>query len=249
MLFDFKNLTSHVGALFLIVLLSFQTSNLKSQVLNGQVTDEKGEKVAFCHIFNETKKLGSTSNLRGRFTIEASLNDRIIISAVGYKKSEYLINELHKNTVIQLERDSTMLQEIVVYGVRFKKEPEPMEISGMPDMKIKKIRIGNSFHRDPNLFQFIGINLTIEEPSKLIFKGKKKKRKLNQVYDLANRTRLYDYFTKGEILTEIIESFDIEKSDYLHLFDEFYQTHLVLFDELSKDEIKASLLLYISEMI
>lgn len=74
--------------------------------------------VAGVHIFVPKGGRGTTTNPYGYFSMPVLENDSLIISAVGYEKTQMVIPVLDKTNytvVIELQQDTTYLPEIEVY--------------------------------------------------------------------------------------------------------------------------------------
>ena len=103
-----------------------QTSIEGVEVLKGKITDKtNGTVIKNVHIVNLTKQIGTISNLKGNFTIQATSKDSIHISIIGYQPIRNiafnLINE-EGFADIQLARKVYELKEISIYNV-----PSPEE--------------------------------------------------------------------------------------------------------------------------
>ncbi|MES2410343.1 MAG: DUF5686 and carboxypeptidase regulatory-like domain-containing protein [Bacteroidota bacterium] len=91
------------------------TINAAAQI-KGTVTDDKGNPLPFVNIFEENSYNGTTTNDKGKFTLNLkSENPTIIFQYLGYKTVKKLIakNQLESFTIVLTEENIT-LQEVVI---------------------------------------------------------------------------------------------------------------------------------------
>ncbi len=104
-------------------LMAFGQNN---NILKGKITDTtNGIAIKNVHIVNLSKELGTISNLNGNFNINASLEDSIHISIIGYQVLRDVVANLIDEegfANIQLTRKVYELEEISIYNV-----PSPEE--------------------------------------------------------------------------------------------------------------------------
>lgn len=73
--------------------------------------------VAATHVLNTTTKKATITDIDGFFTIQASLNDTLVFSAIQYKKKELIVTAAilaQKMLNISLEESLTVLDEVIV---------------------------------------------------------------------------------------------------------------------------------------
>lgn len=91
--------------------------------ISGTVTDSSGEPLIGASVFVVGTNRGASTDMDGRYTIEAKSNDKVRFSYIGYKTKTV---KIENRTVINitLEEDNTVLDEVVVigYGTMDKKE-------------------------------------------------------------------------------------------------------------------------------
>ena len=101
-----------------MLLFAFQFSFSQ---LKGVVKDSiSGQPIPYVNIWVENENIGTTSELDGTFTINATSDKVLVFSALGYetKKSS------SKNEIILLKPKVFELDEIIVEQPKFKKEIE-----------------------------------------------------------------------------------------------------------------------------
>ncbi|MEO6949348.1 MAG: SusC/RagA family TonB-linked outer membrane protein [Ginsengibacter sp.] len=95
--------------LFLGVLLKAQTREIK-----GNVVSAEGP-VAGASVLIKGKTTGIASSVNGNFTLNAPQGKvTLVVSSVGYLKSEHVVGENESEVTITLAKDNTGLSEIVV---------------------------------------------------------------------------------------------------------------------------------------
>ncbi len=109
-----------VVIVFLVAIL--QLEPLCAQVLSkvevrGKVMrTDQNEAVPFCAIGISSKSTGCLSNEDGDFVIRASVNDTLVFSAIGYKKTLVPVQEVLKQSQVFLQVSELLLQEVTVYS-------------------------------------------------------------------------------------------------------------------------------------
>jgi TonB-linked SusC/RagA family outer membrane protein len=84
----------------------------------GTVVDETGEGIPGANVFLKNRAgIGTSTDQSGKFTIKASKNDFIVVTYIGYKEQEILIQKDEPNLQIQLEISATEIEEVVVLGM------------------------------------------------------------------------------------------------------------------------------------
>ena len=98
----------------LLVLITFFT-NAQDNIVTGVIVDEVGLPIPGVSILLKNTKTGTSSDFDGRFEIKAPPNGVLIVSFIGYKRQEILINN-KSSLSIALETDLESLDEIVIIG-------------------------------------------------------------------------------------------------------------------------------------
>jgi len=86
----------------------------------GVVLDADSSAVPGVHIYTPIFGRGTSTNQYGFFSMPALEGDSLVISAVGFKKTTYVVPEIKKSTlkvVFQLEQDTELLSEVQVYNM------------------------------------------------------------------------------------------------------------------------------------
>lgn len=91
------------------------TAAAQSQSVTGLVSDQNGEPLIGVTIFEQNSGNGTTTNLEGRYTMNAKKGSTIVFSYIGYKTLECAYNgETTLN--VTLEEDTKVMDEVVVIG-------------------------------------------------------------------------------------------------------------------------------------
>ena len=88
----------------------------QSGTLSGVLLDaETQESLPFANVFNETNQEGTVTDLDGKFSINASIGDKVVFSYTGYESRELIVSSFDEMT-IQLGGSVAALEEVVVIG-------------------------------------------------------------------------------------------------------------------------------------
>ncbi|WP_299436387.1 carboxypeptidase-like regulatory domain-containing protein [uncultured Maribacter sp.] len=93
-----------------------EAQTLFSKEIQGKVV-AKDEDVAAVHVQNISTKRATITDLNGYFTIKATVNDTLVISAVQFKRKEIVVStDMLQSSLLQipLEESLTELDEVVV---------------------------------------------------------------------------------------------------------------------------------------
>lgn len=92
--------------------------------VTGTVLDSKKEPLIGVTIQLKGTTRGTVTDLDGKFSIQASKKETLVVSYIGYKTQEILLADQTNNLSIVLQDDSEMLDEVVVvgYGTMRKKD-------------------------------------------------------------------------------------------------------------------------------
>lgn len=119
------------------------------------ISKETGERVPFVHIINQTKGLGATSDLHGKFAIKVDPTDTLVFSAVGYEKLALILADeaINLDEPIQISLAPATYELDPVQVQAFKDEAGfKQDILNMRLPEEKKIVIPGTYDgpRDPN---------------------------------------------------------------------------------------------------
>ncbi len=86
------------------------------QVVSGKVTDQKGEEIPGVNILVKGLQKGTSTDLKGDFSIELpSTHETLLFSFIGYKTEEVRVGN-QTELAVSLTPDSKQLNEIVIVG-------------------------------------------------------------------------------------------------------------------------------------
>jgi TonB-dependent starch-binding outer membrane protein SusC len=83
--------------------------------ITGSVYDETGTPLPGVSILVKGTTTGTTTDANGKFSVNASSNAALVVSFIGYKTQEVLVDN-RSSLTISLDPDITALQEVVVTG-------------------------------------------------------------------------------------------------------------------------------------
>lgn len=96
--------------------------------VSGIVTDEKGNLLAGASVRLKGTAVGKATDLNGRFTIDVSTGNILIISFAGYSSQEVVVTKGGEMKIALIE-DNRMLNEVVVTALGIKKEKRSLGYS------------------------------------------------------------------------------------------------------------------------
>jgi len=96
-------------------LISFEVLSQQRKI-SGEVRDDSNdEQLVGVSVIVKGKNIGTQTNQDGKFSIDASKGDILILSFIGYQSQQIVINE-NQSLKISLKLDETNLNEVVVVG-------------------------------------------------------------------------------------------------------------------------------------
>mgnify|MGYP000844570308 FL=1 len=95
----------------------------QSKIVNGSVKDEKGKSLAGVTVVTQNKKTGVTTDIDGKFTINALPTDKLVFSFTGMKEQEIVVGTKLQIDIILME-DAKLLEEVIAVGYSSKKLTE-----------------------------------------------------------------------------------------------------------------------------
>lgn len=118
--------------------------NAQNTAVEGVVKDAKGEPVIGASIMLKGSAIGTTTDLNGHFSINASPGKTLIIRYIGYKTKEVTVQDSRLFNII-MEESAEALEDVVVigYGSVSKKELTSA-ISHISSKDMLKIGTGNA---------------------------------------------------------------------------------------------------------
>lgn len=94
---------------------TIQKDERKSFTLVGKVNETNGEPLTGVSIYNISKNIVSSTDLDGKYTINASVGDRIEASFMGFATKNFQVSSAQEVNFI-MTSESSLLDEIVVVG-------------------------------------------------------------------------------------------------------------------------------------
>lgn len=103
------------SATVILLLVTTMTAVAQTQVVTGTVTDGGGSPIPGANIIIKGTTNGTSTDGEGQFSIEASPDDVLHVSFIGFASQEISVGDRTRIDV-QLEEDVATLQEVVVVG-------------------------------------------------------------------------------------------------------------------------------------
>ena len=105
------------------------------KTIKGVINDEQGETIIGASVIIKGEDTGTTSDMDGRFTLEAPEGAILVISYIGYHTQEVKVRKRSLLRVV-LKEDNQLLDEVVVYGT-VKKSDLTGAVSGVSNRQYK----------------------------------------------------------------------------------------------------------------
>lgn len=117
--------------LLAIVLMFWGTISMygQSKMISGIVQSESdGEPLVGATVIVKETKAGGTTDLNGRYSVQAGQGQTLIVSYIGYRSKEIKVGK-NSRIDVQLQEDNEMLDEVVVVGTLL---PLPSTVAAPP---------------------------------------------------------------------------------------------------------------------
>lgn len=111
-----RMLLALVGTLFLL-----PGSAQSQSTVSGIVTDASGEGIAGVAVIVKGTTTGTSTDMKGAYTIRASKSDVLVFSFLGYKTQEVAVHN-RMEIDVRLESDAQLVDEVVVVGYGVQKK-------------------------------------------------------------------------------------------------------------------------------
>ncbi len=106
-----------------VLLLFLFNSVINAQLVNGRVTNDKGESVAYAHVFfKSVQHMGTITNEGGYFKLDTTYfsHDTVVISILGYEEwEEPVLSFTEEEMQIELEPASVRFDEVTIFSVTY----------------------------------------------------------------------------------------------------------------------------------
>jgi TonB-linked SusC/RagA family outer membrane protein len=109
--------------IILLMIIQFIAVYGFSQI-TGTVYDENGEKVPGVNLVIKGTTTGTISNFDGSFELSASSGDTVLVSFIGYKNQEFVVDRENQKFEVTLESEAYDIEELVVMGYSNKTKNE-----------------------------------------------------------------------------------------------------------------------------
>ncbi|MDX1666953.1 MAG: TonB-dependent receptor plug domain-containing protein [Saprospiraceae bacterium] len=116
-----KLLTASIR-IFLFFTLLIGSQLVSAQGIEGKIVSDRGEKVSYVYISNQTRHFQTISNEAGKFSLpQARAGDTLYISSLGYEPKSLVLDEgaLEKPLRLTLRQRAYSLEQVVVSNQRW----------------------------------------------------------------------------------------------------------------------------------
>lgn len=103
------------ASLFLFLVFTLSAYAQQKKVVTGTILDAAGSPMPGVNVLLKGTAIGTASNAVGNFSIEATEDDILVISFIGYVSQEIKVGT-QTNFSVKLEEDVSTLDEVVVVG-------------------------------------------------------------------------------------------------------------------------------------
>ncbi|WP_418602585.1 carboxypeptidase-like regulatory domain-containing protein [Hwangdonia sp.] len=123
-------------------------SSIKEGFVSGTVNDENGNPLAGANVLIKGTSQGVVTDFDGNFTIQASKNNILEISFIGYSTFELKL-EKNNRLKISLASDSASLDEVVVMG--FGTQKKSRVVGAVAEMRSEQLSAGGELDEEAEL--------------------------------------------------------------------------------------------------
>lgn len=162
--------------LFLLLVSGISFSLAQTINVRGIVQDQnEGSPLPGVSILIRGTQKGTVTDDKGRFTIQAAVNDVLHLSNLGFEAKDVVITRTNSDLAIELERSANALNELVVTALNISKEKKSL---GYSVQELTAKDIGEA--KEPNLVNALsgkiaGVNITNSQgdmgSSRIIIRG------------------------------------------------------------------------------
>lgn len=106
-----------MGKIYYSLLIFFSAFTLAwaQQPISGTVLDDQGLSIPGANIFNQKSKVSAVSDIDGKFTIQATVGDKLLVTSIGMTNQEVEVTSTASIT-IKMSANSQELEELVMVG-------------------------------------------------------------------------------------------------------------------------------------
>ena len=166
-----RKFLSLLAVLVLLGSLAFS----QSQVVTGKVTDQAGQPIPFATVKVKGTKIGTSADAEGNFTIKANSTQTLIISGTSVTAKEIPVGD-GKNLVIQVQRSSANLQEVVVTSLGIQRQSKELgyataTVSNKTLTEAKSVNIAQALNGKVSGLNISTVNSGVFENAKINIRG------------------------------------------------------------------------------
>jgi iron complex outermembrane receptor protein len=139
-------MTKKLAAFFSLLVFAFSTltATAQTQIIKGKITDSKGNALEGVTIKLAKSKTNAISAKNGTYTINASINDVLEFSYIGFESKRQTV--LNSELNISLNASSTDLQDVILVGTRGSgrakiESPVPVDVIKLSEVGLNTARM------------------------------------------------------------------------------------------------------------
>lgn len=198
---------------------------MTSQNFHGKVYDDEAI-VAGVKVINSTQNILTYTNDKGSFSIEASINDIIVLTSLFHLKKSIVLTkkDFEETVVIELKKAVNDLDEVLI-----KKEPDFKPFDPVEANATLKNQILEDIKRNPHLYPTNSMMKgNIFAVIGLIGKLLKSKKPKEDAQTFATYNELVNYFETDAYFTDKFLRTELKiEDDYKYLFLQFCEAHAI----------------------
>lgn len=165
----------------LLIIYSFQTYSQDNRIMISGLVNSDSLAVEGAHVINLSSKVGTISDVLGKYKISVQLNDTILFSDIEFKNIQIIVNESNiyeKYLEIDFQVNINELDEIIIIN----------NMAGKLSLPNADKKVMSQAERKTNYYKKGG---AINKLQGLVSGEAKKMRKLQRLSEEDQRTRAY----------------------------------------------------------
>jgi len=156
------SMAAPLRAVLLLLFFVLQSAWVLSQNLSGTIRDAvTNEPLIGASVVIKGTTIGTTTDLNGKFSLNPNRKPpfTVVVSYIGYKSADQLVNSLEKPFTYKLTQDNVLLQSVEIVDSRIsdKQKQSALTIEAMDIIAIKETPAANFYE---GLGQLKGVDLT-----------------------------------------------------------------------------------------
>jgi len=182
--------------------LTDQNKPLKALERSGTITDETGQPVIGASIIIKGTTTGTITNIDGRFSIEASADQTLVISFIGYEDQEIVVGS-QSSFDVALVPSNVGLNEVVVTALGIKRAEKALSynVQQVSNEELLKNKDANFVNALSGKVAGVNINSSssgVGGASKVVMRGMKSVRQSNNALYVIDGVPMFNMGGEGD---------------------------------------------------